>query len=119
MGTTPGTGGEVQEKTMPGFFLFFFFSPPSPLPIHFSEITPKAAHLNARGTMEMRVVLGEGSQTGDPTSLVETKLHCLEINLSAWSEWVVSTTSPRGVCPAALTGKTTGMWERSELVFTG
>jgi len=61
VGTPPGTGGEVKETTMPGFFPIFF-SPTSPLSaIGFSEITPNA-YLNARGTMEMWATSGEGTQ---------------------------------------------------------
>lgn len=102
-----------------GFFFFFYFFTSFSSPISFSEITPNATLLNVRGMTEMQVVLREESQTGDLASLVETKCHCLEIRLSAQSKWVVCTSSPWGSAQAALTGKTTGMQERSELVFTG
>lgn len=71
----------MQEKNNARLFSFFFFPPTSfSSRISFSEITPNATHLNACGMMEMQAVLGGGSQTGNPTSLVEIKLHSLEIN---------------------------------------
>lgn len=84
---TPGTGGEVQEKTMPGFFFLSLFTSFSS-PISFSDIAPNATHLNACGMVERSAALGEGSQTVDPATLVETKLNYLQISLSAWNRRV-------------------------------
>lgn len=74
----------MQEKNNARLFSLDFFPPTfSSFPISFSEITPNTTHLNARGMMEVQAVLGGGSQTGNPTILVEIKLHCLDISLSA------------------------------------
>lgn len=67
--------------------------------------------------MQLQAVLGGGSQTGNPTSLVEIKLHCLEISLSARNEQFIPISSLHWFCPAALMGKSTGTQERSGLIF--
>lgn len=75
--------------------------------------------------MDTQAVLVGGSQIGNPSGLVEIKLHCLEFSLSAPNEQFIAISSlhwgsPSAPCPAALIEKTTEMWERSGLysVFT-
>lgn len=112
----------MQEKKQCQAFFFLFFPPTSiSSPISFSEITPNTTHLNAHGMMDTQAVLVGGRQTGNPSSLVQIKLHCLEFSLSARNEQFIPISSPHwgsssAPCPAALMGKATGMWKG--LAFT-